>query len=92
MATLFLFGDKDMVTLPIFMSANMATLSLSGDTTIAALSLFGDMTDVTGVSFIAAFYNYSHCPITIIIVLSQSQIISYPDLPRPKRSEIWVQD
>lgn len=29
---------------------------------------------------------------TIIIVLSQSQLISYPDLPRPKRSEIWVQD
>lgn len=91
MATLFLFGDKDMVALPIFVSANMATLSLFGDTTIAALSLFGDMTEVTGVPFILAFYN-SHCPITIIIVPSQSQIISYPDLPRPKRSEIWVQD
>lgn len=26
MATLFLFGDKDMVALPVFVSANMATL------------------------------------------------------------------
>ena len=64
MATLSLFGHKDIVALPIFVSANMATLSL-----------FGDMTEVTGVPFIAAFYN-SHCPITIIIIIVLSLLVT----------------